>query len=148
MSSIQISSREAKQLSAGSSNERAYIGRAYNGAGPLFASSNLENAMSIRLLAAARHLPWSFPDASRRTAQKALAHRPGADGHPPQTHEYVAGLKILKKCLEPVEALEIVSVAADEPWKEGRNCSSGPMAWYSSSVRARMGQNDPKRSRR
>lgn len=43
----------------------------------------------------------------------------GPDGHPPTTHEYVAGLKILKRCLEPVNGLEITAVQADEPWKEG-----------------------------
>jgi hypothetical protein len=43
----------------------------------------------------------------------------GPDGHPAAAHEYVAGLKILHKCLERVPNLEIKQVLADEPWREG-----------------------------
>jgi hypothetical protein len=43
----------------------------------------------------------------------------GPDGHPAQTHEYMAGLKILAHCLKDVPGLEIVTVRADEPWREG-----------------------------
>jgi type 1 glutamine amidotransferase len=43
----------------------------------------------------------------------------GPDGHPPQTHEYVAGLEILHKLLTPIDGLKIERVRADEPWKEG-----------------------------
>src|SRR5262245_65112696 len=43
----------------------------------------------------------------------------GPDGHPPQAHEYVAGLKILQRCLQPVTGLAMTNVRADEPWKEG-----------------------------
>jgi type 1 glutamine amidotransferase len=43
----------------------------------------------------------------------------GPDGHPPETHEYVAGLKVLHKCLEGVPGLEIKTARADEPWREG-----------------------------
>ena len=43
----------------------------------------------------------------------------GPDGHPPTTHEYMAGQKIIEKCLKPVAGLEIMTVRADEPWKEG-----------------------------
>lgn len=43
----------------------------------------------------------------------------GPDGHPATTHEYMAGLKILTKCLKDVPGLEITTVRADEPWKEG-----------------------------
>jgi hypothetical protein len=43
----------------------------------------------------------------------------GPDGHPPQTHEYMAGLKILEQCLRQIPDLEITTVRADEPWKEG-----------------------------
>ena len=41
------------------------------------------------------------------------------DGHPPQTHEYMAGLRILAKCLKPLPGLEVTIVRADNPWKEG-----------------------------
>src|SRR5579871_410130 len=43
----------------------------------------------------------------------------GPDGHPAQTHEYMAGLKILAKCLKDMPGLEITTVRADEPWHEG-----------------------------
>jgi hypothetical protein len=43
----------------------------------------------------------------------------GPDGHPAAAHEYVAGLKILQKCLEKVPDLEIKQVMADEPWRDG-----------------------------
>ena len=41
------------------------------------------------------------------------------DGHPPTTHEYVAGLDVLAKCLKPVKELEVAAVRAEGPWKEG-----------------------------
>jgi type 1 glutamine amidotransferase len=43
----------------------------------------------------------------------------GPDGHPAQTHEYVAGLQVLAKCLRSVDGIEIMTVRADEPWKQG-----------------------------
>ncbi len=51
--------------------------------------------------------------------KKLLLLGQGPDGHPVQTHEYVAGLKVLHKCLQPVKGLEIIQVRADEPWKDG-----------------------------
>lgn len=41
------------------------------------------------------------------------------DGHPWRTHEYLAGLRILSQCLEPVDGLQVRIVNADEPWKQG-----------------------------
>jgi type 1 glutamine amidotransferase len=41
------------------------------------------------------------------------------DGHPRATHEYFAGLRIVKKCLDPVEGLEVTLVDADEPFRSG-----------------------------
>lgn len=43
----------------------------------------------------------------------------GPDGHPAAAHEYVAGLKILQKCLEGVPNLQTKIVMADEPWRDG-----------------------------
>src|SRR5579884_1979822 len=43
----------------------------------------------------------------------------GPDGHPPTTHEYMAGLRVLARCLEPVPDLEVTTVRADGAWKEG-----------------------------
>jgi type 1 glutamine amidotransferase len=41
------------------------------------------------------------------------------DGHPPATHEYEAGVKLLAKLLKPVPGLEVTVARADSPWKEG-----------------------------
>jgi hypothetical protein len=51
--------------------------------------------------------------------KKLLLLGQGPDGHPPQTHEYVAGLKVLHRCLKDVPDLEVTQLRADEPWKEG-----------------------------
>ena len=41
------------------------------------------------------------------------------DGHPPKTHEYMAGLELLAKLLRPTADLKIQIVKADEPWSDG-----------------------------
>jgi type 1 glutamine amidotransferase len=51
--------------------------------------------------------------------KKLLLIGQGPDGHPAQTHEYVAGLKVLAKCLAPVKGLEVTLVKADGPWERG-----------------------------
>ncbi len=43
----------------------------------------------------------------------------GPDGHPPQTHEYMAGIEQLTRLLEPTEGLRIRVAKADEPWSDG-----------------------------
>jgi hypothetical protein len=43
----------------------------------------------------------------------------GPDGHPAAAHEYVAGLKILHKCLDKVPDLEVKQVLAADAWREG-----------------------------
>lgn len=43
----------------------------------------------------------------------------GPDGHPPATHEYRAGQKVLMKLLGDVPGLEVVPLAADGAWEEG-----------------------------
>jgi len=39
--------------------------------------------------------------------------------HPPGSHEYMAGLRVLAKCLRAVPGLEVTLTKADEPWPEG-----------------------------
>jgi type 1 glutamine amidotransferase len=51
--------------------------------------------------------------------KKLLLVGQGPDGHPVETHEYMAGVKVLAKCLAPVAGLEVTTVRADGPWKEG-----------------------------
>jgi type 1 glutamine amidotransferase len=52
-------------------------------------------------------------------ARKLLLVGQAPDGHPPQTHEYNAGIRILAKLLEKQPDLEIMVVRGDGPWKEG-----------------------------
>jgi type 1 glutamine amidotransferase len=51
--------------------------------------------------------------------KKLLLIGQGPDGHPAETHEYIAGLRVLAKCLESIGGLELTSVRADDAWKEG-----------------------------
>jgi type 1 glutamine amidotransferase len=51
--------------------------------------------------------------------KKLLLVGQGPDGHPPQTHEYLAGVKIVAKCLKPVSGIDVNAVNADGAWKEG-----------------------------
>src|SRR5262249_52221008 len=57
--------------------------------------------------------------AAAESPKRLLLVGQGPDGHPPQTHEYVAGLEILQKLLQPIDGLKIEQVRADEPWKKG-----------------------------
>jgi len=43
----------------------------------------------------------------------------GPDGHPPTTHEYLPGLKVLAACLKNVPNLDARIERADEPWPQG-----------------------------
>src|SRR5262249_55789335 len=51
--------------------------------------------------------------------KKILLVSSGPDGHPPTTHEYVAGLDILARCLKPVSGIEVTTAKAEGAWKEG-----------------------------
>jgi hypothetical protein len=63
---------------------------------------------------------WTVPGVVLAEApKKLLLLGQGPDGHPVQTHEYLAGLKVLARCLKPVSGLEVTLLRADEPWKEG-----------------------------
>jgi hypothetical protein len=73
---------------------------------------------TVRILAALLFLCLAAP-ASAQTPKRLLLVGQGPDGHPPETHEYVAGLKVLQRCLQKVDGLQIKSVKADEPWREG-----------------------------
>jgi hypothetical protein len=43
----------------------------------------------------------------------------GSDGHPPTTHEFMAGAKVLAELLKPYKELQATVVNADEPWTDG-----------------------------
>jgi type 1 glutamine amidotransferase len=70
----------------------------------------------------------------------------GPDGHPPRTHEYVAGLKVLAKCLQQVRGLELATARADEPWAHGPRLlqqADGVVIFLAEG--AKWTQNDPRR---
>jgi lysophospholipase L1-like esterase len=78
--------------------------------------------------------------------RKILLIGQGPDGHPATTHEYLAGLKVLSKCLEPVPGVEVSVVRADGPWKEGPDLigqADGVVLFLAEG--ARWGEQDPKR---
>jgi type 1 glutamine amidotransferase len=62
---------------------------------------------------------WADDPSARPAPVKLLLVGSGPDGHPAQTHEYMAGLGVLAKCLKDVPRLEITTVRADEPWRDG-----------------------------
>lgn len=41
------------------------------------------------------------------------------DGHPWNSHEYMAGQRILASCLQPVKRLQVIVVKAEGAWKQG-----------------------------
>ena len=43
----------------------------------------------------------------------------GPDGHPPTTHEFMAGAKVLSELLKPYRDIQATVVNADEPWIDG-----------------------------
>ena len=43
----------------------------------------------------------------------------GPDGHPPTTHEFMAGANVLAELLKSQKNLQITVVNADEPWADG-----------------------------
>ena len=49
----------------------------------------------------------------------------GPDGHPWNTHEYMAGQRILASCLQPVKGVQIVVVNAKGAWKQGPELLDG-----------------------
>jgi type 1 glutamine amidotransferase len=58
------------------------------------------------------------PAAAQAPKRLLLLHQ-GPDGHPPKTHEYLAGQQILKEMLDGFKELAVTLVNADEPWREG-----------------------------
>lgn len=78
----------------------------YGGCGMLLAAL----ALSVTMTAITR-----AEDGPRRL----LLVGQGPDGHPPTTHEFMAGLNVMEACLRDIPGLEITKALADEPWLEG-----------------------------
>ena len=66
--------------------------------------------------------------------------------HPPKTHEYMAGVKLLAQWLEDIPGIEVSVHQADEPWPEGPGLidRADAVVLYLGQG-ARWEQNDPKR---
>jgi type 1 glutamine amidotransferase len=75
--------------------------------------------MSWRFFSAVALGLWLAAPVTAAAPQKLLLVGSGPDGHPPQTHEYMAGLKILERILQRVPGVEVKVVRADGPWREG-----------------------------
>ncbi len=75
--------------------------------------------MSIRFCISSLLLLWCGSLSWGQAPVKLVLLAQGPDGHPPLTHEYLAGQKILQLCLQNVPGLETSIVNADEPWRDG-----------------------------
>src|SRR5262245_39014156 len=100
-----------------------------------------------RILVAVILLSWFAPPPCCAGGPKKLVLlSQGPDGHPPETHEYDAGLKILHKLLAKTSKLDVTLVKADEPWRDGPELlakADGAVLFLSEG--AKWLSNDPKR---
>jgi len=102
-------------------------------------------ALSTLLLSCLLISSFATP-VSAEEPKKLLLIGQGPDGHPPETHEFMAGLRVLAKCLEPVEGLTVEIVDGSEPWEQGPeliNQADGVVLFLSQG--ARWMQTDPRR---
>ncbi|MBI2949274.1 MAG: ThuA domain-containing protein [Verrucomicrobia bacterium] len=70
----------------------------------------------------------------------------GPDGHPPATHEFMAGVRVMEKLLAPHKDVRVTVTKADEPWSEGPaliDQADGVVMFVTQG--ARWIQNDPQR---
>jgi hypothetical protein len=49
----------------------------------------------------------------------------GPDGHPPTTHEFMPGVRVLAELLKPWKEISTTIVKADEPWPDGPKLLDG-----------------------
>jgi type 1 glutamine amidotransferase len=76
-------------------------------------------AKALRYSLVAVWLMTSILTGAEPVAKRVLLVSQGPDGHPPQTHEYVAGVRVLAACLRGVAGLEVRQAYADGSWPEG-----------------------------
>ena len=60
-----------------------------------------------------------FTAAAFGAEKKLLLIGQGPDGHPPGTHEFMAGTRVVKALLEPYKDVDVAVTKADEPWADG-----------------------------
>ena len=75
--------------------------------------------MSGKKIAASLLLVLSAAALARAEGPKKVLLLGQKRDHPPQTHEYMAGLHVLKQSLRGVDGLKLEIHQADEPWPEG-----------------------------
>ncbi len=68
---------------------------------------------------------WNLNAAETKPPQRLLLIAGNPDGHPPQTHEYVAGLKILHELLQERQDVMLRTVVADDTWADGPELLDG-----------------------
>lgn len=96
--------------------------------------------LSLGVFVLASQLAWG------QSAKKLVLLAQGPDGHPPGTHEYETGLKILQKLLANQSKLDVTLVRADEPWRDGPDVlakADGAVVFLSEG--AKWASADPKR---
>ncbi len=62
----------------------------------------------------------------------------GPDGHPPTTHEFMAGAKVVAELLKSHKEIETTVVNADEPWSDGPKLiddADGIVMWVTQGAR-------------
>jgi type 1 glutamine amidotransferase len=70
----------------------------------------------------------------------------GSDGHPPTTHEFMPGARVLAELLKPYKELQATVVNADEPWIDGPTLidqADGVVIWVTQG--AQWMQTEPRR---
>lgn len=80
---------------------------------PVIASSPCACALLVWMVIA------STARADDSSPKRLLLLGQGPDGHPPATHEYLSGLKVLRACLAGVPGVRVEIENADEPWADG-----------------------------
>ena len=100
----------------------------------------------LGLLLASAWLAAGAAMADEPRAKKLLLLGQGPDGHPPATHEYLAGLKVLKACLDRTAEIETTLERGDEPWPAGpAKLAEADGAVIFLSEGAKWAQADPRR---
>jgi type 1 glutamine amidotransferase len=74
--------------------------------------------LNLTTVLLASFLATSVP-AAESVPKRLLIVGQGSDGHPPTTHEFMAGAHVLAELLKPHKDVQATVVKADEPWPDG-----------------------------
>lgn len=73
----------------------------------------------LRIASAAAILAGHSSLAPAAEMRRLLIAGQSSDGHPPTTHEFMAGAKVMAELLKPFPEIQTTVVNADEPWADG-----------------------------